>query len=263
MNILDKNIDEAVATYILKKIDEYKKELDSRHQADKGKLIEHADSLVEGREVEIREEYSSRSISKLQEKNEQIEQLEAQFESYKESLSEKVHTFLTNSKEEVRSLVEEEIRTDSEHLKAERQIDEIRAMVGNVQISQIDSVDEGKVARLSEDVEVLKERLEAKSQSVDKLKARLKTHELIESVPGADKEFYQSQMGNVQSVSEAEDTFARLKKATRAARVQMIDEDTVSVQSVGRTDEDTTDHSPRNSTGGDKTINYMKHLAGL
>ena len=274
MDILDQNIDESVADFILKKLEDYKGQLDTQldesnqsltasFDSKKEKLLEHVEGVISEREDEIREEYSARAIAKIQEKNEQLQDLEEKFDSYKESLSEKVHTFLSNSKTEVRSLVEEEIRMDSEHLKAERTVDEIKALVGNTTITTVDAVDEGKVARLSEDVEVLKERLESKTAVADKFKAKLKAFELCESVPTGDREFYLSQLGQVGTVNEAEETFAKLKRAARAARLELVEE-AASVEPAGRIDEDDTDHSPRVLVNEDsESTNRMKQLAGI
>jgi hypothetical protein len=264
--ILDQEIDESVVEGILAKLEEYKAQLDTRlvnvYENKKAKLFKGIDKIVEEREEEIKEEYSARVISKLKEKNRHIVQLQEELEDFKDVLAEKVNTFLANSKSEVRALVEEEVRHDASTLKAQHIVEDIRSLVGNGVISKISEVDETKVLRLAEDVEVLKERVKSKEESNQKLKAKLKVFELVESAPTTDREFYLSQMSDVSNVNEAVEKFGKIKQAIKASRNQLF-EDQRHVEPRGVIAEDTTDRSPRVNSGFASSLNRMKHLAGL
>lgn len=251
-NILDTQIDDKVAELILGKLTEAKKQ-----------IAESYEGKIKSREQEIKEEYSARVLVKLKEKNEHIANLEESLENTKEQLAERVSAFLANSKEDVRALVEEEIRVDSDTLKAQRTLDEIRNLVGNNPVS-IPAVDDGKAQRLAEDVQVLKERLESKNAAIGKLKAQLRVHQLVESVPAGDREFYLSQMKGASSITEADETFKRIKSSVRSARVRAFEQEVRGAETRGIVTESATDHRPRVPRENSESVEQrLKSLAGL
>lgn len=276
MDFLDQTIDEGTADFILAKLDEAIAEtkqqaakavrgVNEGFKAKQERLFAYADKLVEEAEQKVKEEYSARLIAKLQEKNEYIEQLEEAQETFKEQLTERVQAFLANSKQETRQLVEEELRLDSDTLKAQRTLDEIKAIVGATPAYTVESVDEGKIARLEEDVAVLKERLKGRDEAIKRLKAKVKVDEMLDGVPAADRDFYKSQLKGVESIEEAEATFSRIKKAVRQSRVQMIEEELEEPVTRGRIVEDDGETSlsiPRDD-GRNMLDARMRQLAGL
>lgn len=276
MDFLDQTIDEGTADFILAKLDEAIAEtkqqaakavrgVNEGFKAKQERLFAYADKLVEEAEQKVKEEYSARLITKLQEKNEYIEQLEEAQETFKEQLTERVQAFLANSKQETRQLVEEELRLDSDTLKAQRTLDEIKAIVGATPAYTVESVDEGKIARLEEDVAVLKERLKGRDEAIKRLKAKVKVDEMLDGVPAADRDFYKSQLKGVESIEEAEATFSRIKKAVRQSRVQMIEEELEEPVTRGRIVEDDGETSlsiPRDD-GRNMLDARMRQLAGL
>ena len=261
--LLNQNIDEAVAEAILSKLVEFKTQIAKNYQAKleeaKVGLFKHVEAIVEERENEIKEEYSARVLAKLKEKNEIIAEMEESIEQKKEELAEKVNQFLSNSKNEIRSLVEEEIRVDSDTLKANRVVEEIRALVGNQPVVTTTNVDENKITRLAEDVEVLKERIGRKDSAITKLKAQLKVYEMVEGVPGSDRDFYLAQLKDVDSINEAEATFNKIKKAVKSSRY-IVEE---APRSKGRIQEEVVDHSPRTGKDSKEVNAFMRKLAGI
>lgn len=273
--MLDQTIPDAVADAIVAKIVESKAALEGRakslveseqkkYKKAETKLFKKVNKLVDVASQEIKEEYSARLLTKLKEKNEQIRSLEEEKARFKEELTERVHSFLVNSKSEVRQIVEEEVRMDSETLKAQRIVDEVRSLIGNQPTSPVGEVDESKVSRLAEDAKVLKERLDSKTNSINRLKAQLKVRDLVESVPSSDREFYLSQLTKVQSVTEAEESFAKVKKVVKQSRSEKNKADVRTASGKGVITEERTDTRPR--TSQDKSSDQadrMKHLAGL
>jgi hypothetical protein len=274
MNILDQTIPDAVAEAILAKVVEAKAQLEgqvksvvesekAKYGKAQKKLFKQVDKLVESATAEVKEEYSARMLTKLKEKNEQIRQLEEEKGRFKEELTERVHTFLSNSKEEVRTLVEEEVRLDGETMKAQRLVDEVRALIGGQTVSPASAVDESKVSRLEEDVKVLKERLDSKTTAITKLKVQLKVRDLVESVPSADRDFYVSQLAKVQSVTEAEETFGRIKKVVKQSRDNKFKASASTENGKGQITEEKIDTRPVTSRDNTGVADRMKTLAGL
>jgi hypothetical protein len=234
-NLLEQSIPAELGEFILGKLDEYKAKVDATYRAkvealeesyeqSAEKLFAFADKLIEDSQEETRKEYSAVLASRLEEKNEKIESLEEEVEDWKEELSEKVSAFLTNAKDEVRCIVEEEMRVDSEELKAQHLLEQIRAIVGEEQ-ARIVSVEEGKVERLEADIESLKERVTQKTRVNESLKTQLHVQQLVESVPEADKEFYLDQLDGAGSINEADERFDRIKGAVRRSRTERLEEE--------------------------------------
>jgi len=275
-NILDKQIDESVADYVLTKVEKHIDELNSQYaaternlsrayEAKQNKLFATVDKIVAEEVDAIKEEYSARYLTKIEELNSQIAEKEEEKELFKSQLSERVNTFLSNSKDEVRTVVEEEMRLDSEVLKANHLLDEMRSMLGvsNTPSAAISSVDETKVIRLGEDIEVLRERLESKSTSVRKLRAQLKVYELCESVPSTDREFFVSQLSESETVDEAEEKFGKIKSVIRKRRTQLLEDELSDTDGRGSLDEEEWDVRPQNQPKVNHAINRMKNLAGI
>lgn len=263
--LLNTEIPDDVAQAIVGKVKSYKEKLDlefasKSKEATEAAETEAAEALAAATE-ELREEFSARLISKLKEKNDHIARLEESVKRHKEQLVEKVNSFLTNSKGELRSIVEEEIRVDSETLKATRLINDIRALVGNAPVQvPVSNIDESKYNTLMEETKVLKERLELKNAANNKLKVQLKVYQLLESVPSADYEFYASQMQGVQTLVEAEEKFSRLKKAVKTSKAVDVER---TVQGRGVIVEDKTSHKPRVGGSDESSIAQQRKLAGL
>ena len=275
-NILDKQIDESVADYVLTKVEKHIDELNSQYaaternlsrayEAKQNKLFATVDKIVAEEVDAIKEEYSARYLTKIEELNSQIAEKEEEKELFKSQLSERVNTFLSNSKDEVRTVVEEEMRLDSEVLKANHLLDEMRSMLGvsNTPSAAISSVDETKVIRLGEDIEVLRERLESKSTSVRKLRAQFKVYELCESVPSTDREFFVSQLSESETVDEAEEKFGKIKSVIRKRRTQLLEDELSDTDGRGSLDEEEWDVRPQNQPKVNHAINRMKNLAGI
>lgn len=263
--LLDTEIPDDVAQAIVGKVKSYKEKLDLDFASKTKKAAEDAETeaaeALSAATEELREEFSARLISKLKEKNDHIARLEESVKRHKEQLVEKVNSFLSNSKGELRSIVEEEVRVDSETLKATRLINDIRALVGNAPVQvPTSNIDESKYNTLMEEVKVLKERLELKSAANNKLKVQLKVHQLLESVPSSDYEFYASQMQGVQTLVEAEEKFSRLKKAVRSSKAVDVER---TVQGRGVIVEDKTSHKPRVGGNDGSSIAQQRKLAGL
>lgn len=243
--LLEMQIDEAVAEFILKQVDAYTQQVSehaetqvaaakAKFEAKAEKLFAFADKQIDEAKTAIREEYSAKLVSKLEEKNARIADLEEEVDNFKEQLTERVNTFLKNSKEEVRTLIEEEQRVDADEFKAQHIIEQIRDMVGaSTQIVQLKEEDEGKVARLEQDIQALKERVAQKNQVNKYLKAQIKKAELLESVPSADRDFYAERLEGVETVEEADERFTKIKKALDKYRVQQIEEELAQTSSKG------------------------------
>jgi hypothetical protein len=261
--LLDQDVDQAVADFILKKVDEFKAQVDQRaeakvneakekFQAKADKLFAHADKVIEEGRKEAREEFSAKLMAKLDEKNQRIADLEQEVEDFKETLAERVNTFLTNSKDEIRTVMEEESRVDADEFKAQHKLEQIAAVIGIDTTPKVDSVDEAKAAKTEEEISILKERVAQKNQVNKYLKAQVRRFELVESVPSADRDFYLERLEGVETVEEADTRFEKIKVALDKARVQQIEEELGTATSKGTVSEETVG-----------TPNRWKSLAGI
>lgn len=241
--LLDEKVDSALVDALLTKIDEYKAKVDQSYQdkltqlkesfdVSTEKLFAYADNLIDEAKQETKKEYSAILASKLDDKNSKIEELQEEIESYKEELSEKVDTFLNNSREDIRTIVEEEIKTDSETLKAQHLIEQVRDLVGS-ETTKIVSVEEGKVDMLERDIAALKERVDQKTKLTESLKAELRKRELLESVPEADREFFVKSLEGTSTINEVEEGYRKTKAAVRHARADSLLEEYEEFDSKG------------------------------
>jgi hypothetical protein len=276
--LLDQDVDQAVADFILKKVDEFKAQVDQRaeakvneakekFQAKADKLFAHADKVIEEGRKEAREEFSAKLMAKLDEKNQRIADLEQEVEDFKETLAERVNTFLTNSKDEIRTVMEEESRVDADEFKAQHKLEQIAAVIGIDTTPKVDSVDEAKAAKTEEEISILKERVAQKNQVNKYLKAQVRRFELVESVPSADRDFYLERLEGVETVEEADTRFEKIKVALDKARVQQIEEELGTATSKGTVSEETVDYEEiptlEEAESQDWTPNRWKSLAGI
>ncbi len=131
---------------------------------------------------------------------------------------------------------------------------------------EIEDIDEGKVSRLEQDVEALKERVTTKNQVNKYLKAKIRTFKLVESVPSADREFFLEQMDGAETVNEADARFDKIKAGVKKARVQKLEEDLEESESRGTIYEEETEENTivlENSTEDGFISGRMEHLAGI
>lgn len=234
-NLLDQNIPTEVADFLIKEMEKYKKavdvkyrkkvnELDNLLKENAQRVFEFSDRLIEESEARIREEYSAKLAARLEEKNSKIEELEEEIVSWKDELAERVNLFLTNAKEDVRTIVEEEFRVDAEELKSKHILEQIKDLVVTDQ-SKIVPIEEGKIERLEADIEALKERVAQKTKVNERLKAELHVAQLLESVPEADRDFYSEHLTGADTVYEVDERFERVKNAVRKTRSERLEEE--------------------------------------
>jgi hypothetical protein len=274
--LLNTEIDDTMADFLVKKIEEHKSELESiyKKKAEKvnesfkakmGTLFEHVDVIVAEKEKELKEEFSATLAAKIQEKNAKIEDLEEAVETFKEQMTERVNDFLTNSRDEIKSVVEEEMRLDADELKAQGVIESIRDLVGAKTKPVVESADEVKVARYEEDIKTLKERVDEQRSTIKTLRTQKHVKSLLESVPEADRDFFATQLQEVSGIKEADEKFNTLKKAVRESKVQLLEEQLEGSESRGSSEiEEDTDKAVLESNNKPAdALDRIKYLAGI
>lgn len=274
-NLLDQSIPEELGDFLFKKMDEYKAQVNANYRKRvealeesfedaTQRLFAFSDNLIEEKSEEQRKEFSAKLAARLEEKNAKIEELEDEVESWKDELAERVNTFLSNAKEDARCVVEEEFRVDADELKSQHVLEQVRDLVSSDQ-SRIVSVEEGKVERLENDIEALKERVAQKTKVNENLKAELHVVKLLENVPDADYEFFAEQLSDVQTISEADEKFERINGAVRRSRSERLEEEFEDFSSKGElyeSDDQEYDRITLDESGSTSFISdRMKQLA--
>jgi len=249
--LLESEIDDKLAKALIEKFVDYKREIDASAQ-------EKAEAAVE----EAKEQYSKKLVDAISEKTEQLSGLESEVEDLKKSLSEKVTTFLTNSKTEMRDIIAEDMSLDPEFAKAPRILHEVARLVTpfieDTTLERESRIKDDKLSALAEEIEQLKGRLARKDESIEHQKAKVRAYELLEDLPDSDKDYFQKKLFECTSATEVDDKFMVLKEKVKSDKDSYIEEE-VFTQSKGEIiEEDVQDKAPV-----DSQVERMRKLSGI